>query len=360
MRQQAPEKGDRGGGVRITVLQDEGGLHRLHSELPGPPARARRPHHLAVGQPGHGLEVVPAGQRLGLGVVHRHPVELVEAARVVEVHVGSHGQQRPARRVFSGRAVPQEAGGVQVLGEAAQPQAGVDHHVLLGAPHQPDVGAVARLVEAFLNPEDAVAQGLVGVPLERRHAARVPMAGNKGRGRAAYTFNIEAVGFSRGDKLPDVVLKPPPLFPDTDYKPVPLKTGESEDYVLALKQELRETVKRMPYFVETPEEKQGAKSKKAEDAGKGPSLTNPVDVLKKIEELEKKGEGEKSDEENEEKEGGKEKSKEGDDDEEDDAAEQEEYDEEEQEEENDYINSYFEDGDDFGADSDDNMDEATY
>ncbi|KAM9731801.1 DNA-directed RNA polymerase III subunit RPC7 isoform 5-T5 [Dama dama] len=129
------------------------------------------------------------------------------------------------------------------------------------------------------------------------------MAGNKGRGRAAYTFNIEAVGFSRGEKLPDVVLKPPPLFPDTDYKPVPLKTGESEDYVLALKQELRETVKRMPYFVETPEEKQdieryskrymkvykeewipaGPRSKKATDTGKGPSLTNPADVLKKIE-----------------------------------------------------------------------------
>ena len=48
--------------------------------------------------------------------------------------------------------------------------------------------------------------------------------------------------------------------------------------------------------------------------------------------MEKKGDGEKSDEENEEKEGSKEKSKEGDDDEEDDAAEQEEYDEEEQEE----------------------------
>ncbi|XP_066887420.1 DNA-directed RNA polymerase III subunit RPC7 isoform X3 [Kogia breviceps] len=206
------------------------------------------------------------------------------------------------------------------------------------------------------------------------------MAGNKGRGRAAYTFNIEAVGFSRGEKLPDVVLKPPPLFPDTDYKPVPLKTGEGEDYVLALKQELRETVKRMPYFVETHEEKQdieryskrymkvykeewipaGPKSEKAKDTGKGTSLTNTADVLKKIEELEKRGDGEKSDEENEEKEGSKEKSKEGDDDEDDNAAEQEEYDEEEQEEENDYINSYFEDGDDFGADSDDNMDEATY
>lgn len=44
------------------------------------------------------------------------------------------------------------------------------------------------------------------------------MAGNKGRGRAAYTFNIEAVGFGRGEKLPDVVLKPPPLFPVSTLK----------------------------------------------------------------------------------------------------------------------------------------------
>ncbi|XP_004470684.1 DNA-directed RNA polymerase III subunit RPC7 isoform X1 [Dasypus novemcinctus] len=226
------------------------------------------------------------------------------------------------------------------------------------------------------------------------------MAGNKGRGRAAYTFNIEAVGFTRGEKLPDVVLKPPPLFPDTDYKPVPLKTGEGEDYMLALKQELRETVKRMPFFIETPEEKQDIeryskrymkvfkeewvpdwrrlpremmprkkckkadpKSKKEKYAGgKVTSVTNTADVLKKIEELEKRGDGEKSDEENEEKEGSKEKNKDGDDDGDDDEdpAEQEEYDEEEQEEENDYINSYFDNGDDFGAESDDNMDEATY
>lgn len=223
------------------------------------------------------------------------------------------------------------------------------------------------------------------------------MAGNKGRGRAAYTFNIEAVGFSRGEKLPDVVLKPPPLFPDTDYKPVPLKTGEDEDYMLALKQELRETVKRLPYFIETPEEKQDdieryskrymkvykeewvpdwrrlpremmprkkckkgdPKPKPAKASGKGTSLVNSADVLKKIEELEKRGEGERSDEENEEKEGSKDKDKDDEEDGEEDA-EQEEYDEEEQEEENDYINSYFDNGDDFGVDSDDNMDEATY
>ncbi|XP_058512321.1 DNA-directed RNA polymerase III subunit RPC7 [Ochotona princeps] len=224
------------------------------------------------------------------------------------------------------------------------------------------------------------------------------MAGNKGRGRAAYTFSIEAVGFSRGDKLPDVVLKPPPVFPDTDYKPVPLKTGEDEEYMLALKQELRETMKRMPYFIEPPEEKQdieryskrcmkvykeewipdwrrlpremmprkkckkaGPKSRMADDTRQASALPSTVDVLKKIEELEKRGDGEKSDEENEEKEGSKEKNQEGDhDDDDDEAAEEEEYDEEEQEEENDYINSYFDNGDDFGADSDDNMDEATY
>ncbi|XP_006885419.1 PREDICTED: DNA-directed RNA polymerase III subunit RPC7 [Elephantulus edwardii] len=225
------------------------------------------------------------------------------------------------------------------------------------------------------------------------------MAGNKGRGRAAYSFNIEAVGFSRGEKLPDVVLKPPPIFPDIDYKPVPLKAGEGEEYMLALKQEFRETMKRMPYFLEPPEEKQdierysknhmriykeewvpdwrrlpremmprkkckkaNPKSKRITDTSKVTSLpnNNSTDVLKKIEELEKRGDGENSDEETEEKERSKERNKEGDDDEDDDAAEQEEYDEEEQEEENDYINSYFEDGDDFGADSDDNMDEATY
>ncbi|KFO33319.1 DNA-directed RNA polymerase III subunit RPC7 [Fukomys damarensis] len=66
------------------------------------------------------------------------------------------------------------------------------------------------------------------------------------------------------------------------------------------------------------------------------SLINAADVLKKIEELEKKGDGEKSDEENEEKEGRKEKSKGGDDDNDDDA-EQEDYDEEELGEEEDSI-----------------------
>lgn len=43
----------------------------------------------------------------------------------------------------------------------------------------------------------------------------------------------------------------------TDCKPVPLKTGEDEEYMLALKQELRGTMKKMPYFMPVEEEHEG-------------------------------------------------------------------------------------------------------
>ncbi|NXA49547.1 RPC7 polymerase, partial [Nothocercus julius] len=218
------------------------------------------------------------------------------------------------------------------------------------------------------------------------------MAGSgRGRGRAAFTFNIEAIGFAKGASLPEVACKPPPLFPSTDNKPVPLKTGEDEDYMLALKQDLRGTMKKMPYFLAVEEDhevieryskkyleiekeraawtpdwrrlpremkpskktkKAGTKLKKAKSTAPSEPKSN-LDMLKKIEELEKKDE----EEEKSEDEKDKAKDKEGEDDE---AEEPEEYDEEEHEEENDYISSYFEDGDDFGAGSDDNMDEATY
>ncbi|NWI13879.1 RPC7 polymerase, partial [Crypturellus soui] len=219
------------------------------------------------------------------------------------------------------------------------------------------------------------------------------MAGSgRGRGRAAFTFNIEAIGFAKGASLPEVACKPPPLFPSTDNKPVPLKTGEDEDYMLALKQDLRGTMKKMPYFLAVEEDhevieryskkyldaekehaawtpdwrrlpremkpskktkKAGTKLKKAKSSAPSEPKSN-LDMLKKIEELEKKDE----EEEKSEDEKDKAKDKEGEDEEE--PEEPEEYDEEEHEEENDYISSYFEDGDDFGADSDDNMDEATY
>uniref|UniRef100_A0A8C0ZGJ8 Uncharacterized protein n=1 Tax=Cyanistes caeruleus TaxID=156563 RepID=A0A8C0ZGJ8_CYACU len=56
-------------------------------------------------------------------------------------------------------------------------------------------------------------------------------------------FSLEAVGFGKGAALCDAICKPPPPFP-TDNKPVPLKTREHEDYMLALQQDLRGTTKK--------------------------------------------------------------------------------------------------------------------
>ncbi|XP_063996007.1 DNA-directed RNA polymerase III subunit RPC7 isoform X3 [Pogoniulus pusillus] len=83
------------------------------------------------------------------------------------------------------------------------------------------------------------------------------MAGSgRGRGRSAFTFNIEAIGFAKGAALPDDTCEPPPIFPSTENKAVPLKAGEAEGYMLALKQDFRATMKRMPYFLAAEEERE--------------------------------------------------------------------------------------------------------
>ncbi|XP_036454083.1 DNA-directed RNA polymerase III subunit RPC7 [Colossoma macropomum] len=212
------------------------------------------------------------------------------------------------------------------------------------------------------------------------------MAG-KGRGIAAFTFNIEALGLSRGS-MPETQRGPQPMFPQIEFKPVPLKAGEDEDYMLALKQEIRGKMKGLPFNIKPPsgkndveryKEKYIRECRKIEDEEWTPDwnrlpkelmpqkkkIRKKIDckkstkvsskdkeaLLSKLDELEKRGD-DKSDEEKEEKKKGEEDEEE--------EVEGEEYEEEELEEENDYIANYFEDGDDYGAGSDDNMDEATY
>ncbi|XDV20284.1 hypothetical protein PO909_025635 [Leuciscus waleckii] len=214
------------------------------------------------------------------------------------------------------------------------------------------------------------------------------MAG-KGRGIAAFTFNVEALGLTRGS-MPETQRGPTPLFPQIEYKPGPLKAGEDEDYMRALKQEMRGRMKDLPFNikphtgkgdVERYKEKYTKEIKKIEAGDWTPdwnslpkelkpqkkiikkkidkkfakiSSKDKKEMLSKLDELEKKGDV-KSDEENEEKG----KKKEGEEEEEEEEIEGQ-YDDEELEEENDYIANYFEDGDEYGGGSDDNMDEATY
>ncbi|XP_016145004.1 DNA-directed RNA polymerase III subunit RPC7-like isoform X2 [Sinocyclocheilus grahami] len=188
------------------------------------------------------------------------------------------------------------------------------------------------------------------------------------------------------------VLTPWGLGEPMQFRPVPLHTGEEVDYMLALKQELRASSKNLPFHIQAARTKtdvarysdkyQNGETKnnciewspdwsrmpkelcikvrkpRKTVIGAKPQLTRKPKVaagkeeaLQKLETLEKREEEQHSEEEEDE-----EKKKQNE--EEPDA--DEDYDEEELEDETDYIMSYFDNGEDFGADSEDNMDEAVY
>uniref|UniRef100_A0A8C5TEM1 RPC7L polymerase n=1 Tax=Malurus cyaneus samueli TaxID=2593467 RepID=A0A8C5TEM1_9PASS len=191
------------------------------------------------------------------------------------------------------------------------------------------------------------------------------MAGRgRGRGRGQMTFNVEA---------------PSPLFPRCA---APLPGGEEGEYMLALKQERgagrlkspvppRDNIERYsdkyqlsspvdsaidwnPDWRRLPQElkirvRRLRKGRTAPLIPKQHVVPDKEETIKKLESLEKKEEEVTSEEEEEkeEEEEGKEE-------------EEEEYDEEEHEEETDYVLSYFDNGESFGPDSDDNGDEAVY
>ncbi|XP_071953381.1 DNA-directed RNA polymerase III subunit RPC7-like [Antedon mediterranea] len=216
--------------------------------------------------------------------------------------------------------------------------------------------------------------------------------GGRGRGRgrgSALSFTAEVLGLGRGaDALPTGALQPPPLFPPLEYKALPLLTGEAREYMLALKQEFRASSRDSPFYIKPRNKKkdidrysdkyQGSgqnadnsewtpdwtrfpkelqirvkKSrvkgsiikpslkKKSEDKQKTKEIENKLEELVKKEE---EGSGKEEGEEEEEKE----------------AIEDDEefYDEEEMEEGTDYIVNYFDNGEDFAPDEDDNLEDG--
>ncbi|XP_063054659.1 RNA polymerase III subunit GL b isoform X2 [Engraulis encrasicolus] len=215
------------------------------------------------------------------------------------------------------------------------------------------------------------------------------MAGRgRGRGRGQLSFSMEVVGIGKGDNLPPATLQPTPLFPPMEHKPVPLVVGEEAEYMLALKQEFRAAMKTLPFYIKPaapkkdverysdkyqsgetenptewdPDWKQMPKElrtrtkrlQKEKNVPPSKKAAQPrvkkEEIIQKLETLEKKERGDSSDEEEEEKKKPEEEEQE----------EEEQYDEEEFEEETDYIMSYFDNGEEFAGDSDDNMDEAIY
>ncbi|KAM8870173.1 DNA-directed RNA polymerase III subunit RPC7-like isoform 2-T6 [Spinachia spinachia] len=185
-----------------------------------------------------------------------------------------------------------------------------------------------------------------------------------------------------------------------EQKPLPLTGGEEAEYLLALKQEFRGAMKTLPFFIQpaaakkdverysdkyqsgeqtdaltdwSPEWKRFPKElrvkKPCRDSvsavtcsdkpqmGQKKKKKDKEEVPLKLETLQKK-EDHSSEDDEEEDEGEEKKKKKKQEEEEADG--EEEYDEEEFEEETDYIMSYFDNGEEFGGDSDDDMDEAVY
>lgn len=211
------------------------------------------------------------------------------------------------------------------------------------------------------------------------------MAGRgRGRGRGrGLSFDVSVIGFGRGEALPSAILQPPPLYPPLDAKPLPLRQSDADEYMLALKQELRGSMRELPYFVKPavkvkdierfsdkyrekqtdgslewqpdwtlfPNELKIKVKKRRIHKSARPKIPQQiekkkVEALKQLDEMVKKEvEGDQS-EDIQDQEG------------EDESVDEElEYDEEEQEEENDYLVSHFDDDED-GLMDDDDMDEG--
>lgn len=71
----------------------------------------------------------------------------------------------------------------------------------------------------------------------------------RGRGGGSMTFDIGSLGFGRGEGMPAAILQPPPLFPQLEFKPTPLSNTEVDEYLLALKQEIRGAMRDSPYYI---------------------------------------------------------------------------------------------------------------
>uniref|UniRef100_A0A1B6LSS1 Uncharacterized protein n=1 Tax=Graphocephala atropunctata TaxID=36148 RepID=A0A1B6LSS1_9HEMI len=73
--------------------------------------------------------------------------------------------------------------------------------------------------------------------------------GGRGRGRASLSFNVEQLGLAPGELLPGPVLQPPPLFPPLEFKPSPLLNDPFYEGQLELKSNFLEYFNKSSAFV---------------------------------------------------------------------------------------------------------------
>ncbi|CAN8005253.1 unnamed protein product [Ixodes hexagonus] len=212
------------------------------------------------------------------------------------------------------------------------------------------------------------------------------MAGRgRGRGRGM-SFNVEQLGLTRADAALPPILQPPPAYPPLEFSPAPLVNSGENLYLAALLRDQRrnmsesgfnvpplappqlverysdryqapkapEVVYDLSYF---PAELRGTKKAKKRPKASKPTKAANLDVQKKLQALEeteaKAGSGGEEEEEEEEA-GVKKEPGTG----EEEGEEEEELDEEEMEEETDYVSGYFDNGESYLDEEDDNLDDG--
>ncbi|XP_011701110.1 PREDICTED: DNA-directed RNA polymerase III subunit RPC7-like isoform X2 [Wasmannia auropunctata] len=211
------------------------------------------------------------------------------------------------------------------------------------------------------------------------------MAG-RGRGKPAMSFSMDQLGASKGESLPAPVLQPSPCYPPLERKPPPIEMTAEMSYLVELKRDFTEYMRESPNYVTLAvknedierycEDFEEANDDTAYEAyhdwdlmpaelrtSKKPKIPNPnvgssrkkkeVDIAKKLAELEKKEstqqtaeeeEKEEKDEENDEEKETEERVKEEEEDEMDDGT--------------DYVLEYFENGDNYYSEDDNDDDQC--
>lgn len=75
------------------------------------------------------------------------------------------------------------------------------------------------------------------------------MAG-RGRGKPTMSFSMEQLGISKGEILPAPVLQPSVTFPQLDHKPLPIQLTTEMSYLIELKRDFTEYMKESPNNVQ--------------------------------------------------------------------------------------------------------------
>lgn len=191
------------------------------------------------------------------------------------------------------------------------------------------------------------------------------MSRGRGRGRGQ-AFHLQQVGLSPGE-APPAILQPPPLFPDLERKPLQCKRNEADNYMLSVKQEFRTAITNGPLYIKLVN-KQSFEIERYSDryrrcAGQRRANLNtaliPKELLTVSRHKAKQAKKRKvriTNNNNLAVDQLKEESSENESGEEQPPADTL-YDEE-QEEEGDYQLTYFDDGEDYGGDEDDNLDDG--